>query len=212
MEPPEEPVEEPPPPEAPPPVEIEGSGAKVVEVTLQADAPLVVTGRHSGGSNFVVELIPDEGTQVDDFFAGLLFNEIGQFSGQVANDEVGSGGYRVDVSADGPWSLRFAQPVPNPKAKAVPASFSATGAKVKQLRVESDVQPSVAATHQGRSNFVVQLIPMEDVEGQDLFFFGLVFNEIGSFEGETVTDSPLAPGTYLVYVQADGSWTLEFSS
>jgi hypothetical protein len=38
-----------------------------------------------------------------------------------------------------------------------------------------------------------------------------VFNEIGDFQGETIVDEELAPAGYLLYVQADGTWSLRFS-
>jgi hypothetical protein len=38
----------------------------------------------------------------------------------------------------------------------------------------------------------------------------LVFNEIGNFKGETIADE-MPAGDFLLYVQADGRWTLKFT-
>jgi hypothetical protein len=95
----------PPAPAGPRPIVLRGSGSKVLPVRLTEDSPLVVTARHSGSSNFIVDLVGSGGT--GDIF---LFNEIGSYRGQVANADAVAGRYRARIDADGSWTLRFEQP------------------------------------------------------------------------------------------------------
>jgi hypothetical protein len=184
-------------PKAPPAINLKGSGSVVKKITLKADSPLVATGTHHGEANFIVELIPGD---------VILFNEIGTFSGQTATADVSAKAYRVKIQADGTWTLKLTQPVPNATAANLVGKFKGSGAKVIPTRVTSIVQPTARASHRGESNFIVELIGYGDLSGDTN-----VFNEIGDFHGETVVDDELPPGGYLLYVQSDGAWTLEFS-
>ena len=190
---PEEPVAQ-----APRPIVLRGSGAKVETVNLVADSPAVVASVHRGSSNFVLELIAP-GTQE------LLVNEIGNYSGEVAFANAAASQYRLRVQADGPWTVAITQPVPTPSAKPVPGTFSGRGPKVTKIRATDDLQPIVTSQHGGQSNFVVYLIGYGDTSGQEL-----VVNEIGNYSGETVVTN-MPSGNYLLAVQADGPWTVQFS-
>ena len=68
-----------------------------------------------------------------------------------------------------------------------------------------DLQPVVDATHRGQANFVVYLIGLGDVSGEQL-----VVNEIGNYSGQTLVDS-MPEGTYLLEVMADGTWSVKFT-
>jgi hypothetical protein len=67
------------------------------------------------------------------------------------------------------------------------------------------MQPVVTGVHRGRSNFIVHLIGYGNLSGTEY-----VFNEIGRYRGQTLLDS-MPRGSYLVWVQADGAWTLRFT-
>jgi hypothetical protein len=67
------------------------------------------------------------------------------------------------------------------------------------------MQPIVSATHRGEANFIVQMIGYGTTSGQ-----AYLFNEIGNFHGQTLMDD-LPRGSYLLYVQADGAWTIRFT-
>lgn len=190
-----------PPPVAPRPVVVKGQGAEVKKIELEADSPLVANGSHNGSSNFQVELVPSGGG--DEVF---VFNEIGDFEGEAAFDEITSGPYRLKVTADGSWKIRLEQPVPEGDEADLEDSFRGSGAEVLRVQVFTEIQPTVEGHHSGESNFQVQLIGYGDLSGSVF-----VFNEIGDFDGETVTDEALPSGTYLLYVQADGKWSLRFS-
>jgi hypothetical protein len=190
----------PPTPQAPPPKVLKGSGAQVESLRLAADSPLVVTAEHRGSSNFIVELLGRGGGGQH-----FLFNEIGSYSGQAAVAEISRGRYRVKVDADGTWTIRFEQPVPTGRAERVPGSVRGSGAKVVRMRSDRDLQPIITGTHRGQSNFIVSLIGYGELTGEIL-----VFNEIGNFKGETIADE-MPAGDFLLYVQADGRWTLKFT-
>jgi hypothetical protein len=197
--PPPEPPPPPPPPRAPRPIVLNGSGARVLSVTLREDSPLVVAARHSGSANFIVELVARGGG------SELLFNEIGPFAGETAWADASAGGYRVRVDADGTWTVALTQPVPTGRARPVPGTFNARGSRVIPIRADDDLQPVVSAVHRGEANFIVALIGFGNLSGETL-----LFNEIGNFRGETLVDEMLA-GDYLPHVTADGPWTMRFA-
>jgi len=179
-------------------VTISGHGSRVVTIRLARNSPLVVTGFHNGQSNFIVRVV-GSGTNA------YVFNEIGVYRGQAAVPDIKAGRFRVAVQADGSWTLGFAQPMPPRKARLIPGTISGQGARVVAVRSTRHMQPIVTATHRGESNFIVQMIGYGNTSGQ-----AYVFNEIGNFHGQTLMDD-LPRGTYLLYVQGDGPWTLRFS-
>lgn len=98
-------IEQPVPPANPKPIPgvVKGRGAKVVKIRTTDDLEPIVSGRHRGQSNFIVEVIgygDIEGTL-------LFFNEIGTFSGETLAEEMPAGDYLLHVQADGPWTIRF---------------------------------------------------------------------------------------------------------
>ena len=60
--------------------------------------------RHEGEGNFIVQLYRADGRRV-----GTLANEIGSYTGAVAERIPSVGVYYLDVQADGPWSIRLEQ-------------------------------------------------------------------------------------------------------
>lgn len=68
-----------------------------------AAGPRKFTATHAGRSNFVVRLNDASGAS-----AGLLFNEIGTYSGTYTTFVKAAGAYYLDVSAaDGAWSIKI---------------------------------------------------------------------------------------------------------
>jgi hypothetical protein len=183
-------------------VVLQGTGSRVLSLRLVADAPLVVTSRHTGSSNFIVQLVGRGATAGVD---ANLFNEIGSFEGQTATADTSAGPYRVSVQADGSWILRFQQPVSTGSERHVLGTISGHGARVIPVLADHDLQPVVTATHRGQSNFIVELIGYDNTSGEVN-----IFNEIGNFQGQTLVQE-MPQGAYLLYVQADGAWTLKFT-
>jgi hypothetical protein len=187
-------------PKAPKPIVIRGHGKVVKSIRLKTDTPVVVTGSHNGQANFIVDLV---GQGAHEF----LFNEIGRYRGQAAIEEqLNSGKYRVAIDADGDWTLKFEQPVPKGDAKRLPGTLKGKGAHVVPVHTDDPMQPVVRGAHRGQANFIVDVIGYGDLSG-----VVNLFNEIGRFSGEVLADEELPAGDYLVYVQADGAWTLRFT-
>jgi hypothetical protein len=80
-----------------------GFHSRVVRIRAEDDLQPIVTVRHRGQSNFVVELIGYGDTSGDE----LLVNEIGNYSGQTLLDSMPEGSYLLAVTADGPWTVKF---------------------------------------------------------------------------------------------------------
>lgn len=185
----------------PPPIVFSGSGSRVHDVTLTIDSPAVVSGTHTGTSNFIVKLVAPQDT-----FGDLLFNEIGSFAGETVSDKNTPGPYKLEVQADGAWTIRITQPLPNDAAATIPSTFQGTGQKVIPILVPQDMQPTVTGSHNGTSNFIVLLNGYGDSKG----YASLLFNEIGQFQGQRLIAS-LPANPYLLEVDADGVWSLTFA-
>ncbi|WP_049888684.1 hypothetical protein [Natronococcus occultus] len=79
-----------------------GSGATVDDGVEIEGGLTVVDASHSGESNFQVHFV---GGEFDDLFV----NEIGSYDGETAA-LIDAGTYRLDVEADGDWSIEIRQP------------------------------------------------------------------------------------------------------
>lgn len=174
---------------------VRGSGSRVVSVRLPS-GPVVVNARHAGSSNFIVELSGPGGRE-------LLVNEIGSYRGAAVTDAAGAGRYRAAVTADGPWTLELLRPT-TARLRPVLGRFAGSGSTVVGVRSRDDRELVVTAAHRGESNFVVYLVGFGSLEGRDL-----VVNEIGSYRGQALVEVPR--GTLLLWVQADGRWTVRLS-
>ena len=180
------------------PITLRGVGARVVSVRIASNSPLVVTAAHSGESNFIVHLVgPTE---------DYVFNEIGAYKGQALVARPRAGRYRVAVDADGPWTLTLFQPAPSSSAIRIPGVVKGTGARVIQVRALTGLRPVVTLRHSGSSNFIVHLVGIGATRGTREY----VANEIGPYRGQTLLGS-LRAGNYLLAVDADGSWSVNFT-
>lgn len=195
----EEPVAEPAPPAAPvnaaaewatdtfgtfAPVTQQGTGDSIVELPGSVG---MVTATHSGGRNFVIQVLDANNESTGD----LLVNTIGAYSGQTAFGLNSFGeGVRVQITADGAWSLTIA-----PLSAAPELAPAGSGDAVFLYNGDAG---ALAATHEGERNFVV----IE--ETAELFSMGLLVNTIGAYSGTV----PLSSGPSVITVTADGSWTL----
>ena len=111
--------------------------------------------------------------------------------------------FYVDIDADGDWSVIIAQPLAmSEDIRVPPVSASGTGDQVI-CPVELGGGETVAGTHSGSGNFIVEAIPDDAFE---TFEVELLFNELDSFDGETV-----ATTEYVCWldVMAGGGWSLD---
>lgn len=169
----------------------EGSGSEVLEDVSLDSGLTIVEATHDGTSNFIVTLVPSEGTNT------IAINAIGAYDGATAA-LVKQGTYMVDVAADGKWSLTIRQPRPS-SGDALPQSVEGEGSTVRGP-FAFDGTHTATGSHDGRSNFIVQVYPLQGT------FPTIVFNKIGSVDGAETTFTH--DGIGFVGVQADGSWSL----
>jgi len=169
-----------------------GSGEEVRRDISIEGGLTVVQASHSGESNFQVSLVND--SEFDDNF----INVIGDFDGAQA-DLIEGGEYILDVNADGSWEIDIRQPRSG-QGDSLPVSFSGSGPDVVGP-VQFSGTGVATGEHDGESNFQVQIYPMTGSFGE------LVFNEIGSFSGETAFSFN---NVGWIDVNADGSWSVEF--
>jgi len=154
---------------------------------------------HEGSSNFIVDLLDENGSQVAPM--GLA-NEIGGFSGSVPVQIPRGGQYLLDVQADGRWKFVIIQPRVYDAPKET--RFSGDSPEATHLFELSGGLHRVHMTHQGNGNFIVDLL---DENGASVIPMGLA-NEIGPFEGSRAMQVP-EDGVYLFAVQANGPWTIQ---
>lgn len=168
-----------------------GNGQEVREGVSIQGGLTVVRATHSGESNFQVSLAND--SEFDDIF----INAIGDFDGAQAN-LIDAGEFILDVNADGNWEIDLEQPRSG-QGESLPTSFSGNGPEVVGP-VQFAGTGIATGEHNGESNFQVEIYPMTGS------FAEIVFNEIGSFEGETTYSFDKVGW---IDVNADGNWTVE---
>jgi hypothetical protein len=178
----------PPPTVAPPadPVMYSGSGDSILQIAKPAGltGAVLVSLTHSGASNFAVWALDDDLQETD-----LLANVIGAYDGTVLLDKDGGETSRLEITADGAWTVavrdvRSATQLPA-------AGLSGSGPDVVLWLGQS--AGTATFSHQGESNFAV-------------WFYGesteLLVNEFGAYEGTT----RLPAGPAFLQIEADGAW------
>lgn len=181
---------------APAPQTLSGSGMKVTSLNVARDSPVVIKGTHRGESNFIVDVLGGD-------YPDNAFNEIGNYSGMTVLTGLSTGKHRVKVDADGPWTLKVTQPDPPANPSPIPGVVTGKGSAVVWVRAADDGDPIITGRHRGESNFIVDVLTPDGSGEENLF------NEIGTFTGETTTNIPA--GDYLMSVKADGSWSVRFA-
>jgi hypothetical protein len=172
-------------------IKLSGRGDKVPRFTIPADVAAIVTFTHNGSANFIVTSIGADGAELD-----VLVNEIGNFSGTVLFDtSIGEHSVAFKIQADGAWTATI-KPVSGARSWNPTTALAGRGDDV--IQVAPTVSGLVTATisHKGAANFIVEAYNGSSVD--------LLVNEIGNFSGQEI----LPDGTFLLSVQADGTWTV----
>lgn len=183
-----EPTATEPPTATPAPMVLSGTGQKVTDHFQPPSTVSRILFTHNGTSNFAVKLYNAAGD------ADLLVNEIGRYEGY--QPLIGTmQEYFLEVDADGDWTATI-EPLTLDDSYA--AGAEGHGAFVSQLFNPTGAAVPYTFTHDGTSNFAVQILC---AGGQDL-----VQNEIGPVQNEAVVRFNEAPCVWVV--DADGSWTL----
>lgn len=171
----------------------EGSGADETPTFDLDEGVLTGSFSHDGDGEFVVELTAAGGGS-----DGVLVNTSGTTAGESIM-AVEDGTYRLDVDADGAWSIDLEQPeVHADDLEDLPVDATGTGsAFVGPIWTDGDVRLEV--THDGDGAFVV------DGYGADGNRESIV-NKTGAFDNSRSYHSS---GTVWIDIEADGNWTLE---
>jgi len=216
--PPEEPEPTPPPTSTPQPIpepepiEFSGQGDDVSSKFTLEEGITIITMTHSGESNFAIELFDDTGTYVD-----LLVNEIGVFDGSAAigvreDNIIGAkpSVHVLNITADGNWTVLIKQPRPT-SGETLPLNLTGKGCDVSPFFVLVEGLTTFDMTHNGDSNFAIQLFSANGEMEE------LLANEIGSYSGKKAIGVKQGniigarPGIHILSVTADGNWTLSIS-
>ena len=178
--------------------DIRGSGARVLTINLPR-GPLVFVATNRGSSNFTLQL---KGAGDND----LLVNEIGAWNGSTVSPDVHAGRHYLAVGSDGTWTINVLRPSGAQPARSLPGLFVGSGSTVIRVAGRRAGSLVATATSAGDSNFVVHLVGYGSVSGESL-----LFNEIGPYHGQTLTDD-LPRGTFLLWIEATGSWSIRFAT
>jgi len=197
---------------APEPIILSGNGDTSTETFTLEEGIAIFYFTHNGDSNFIVELLNAE---TGETVLGDFPNVIGSFEGSTALGVTGEtmyaspGEHLLNIDADGDWEVRIEQPRPS-DAPTPPQTFSEEGWKVTEPFKLEEGTATFEFTHDGSSNFIVQLY---DEEGNRI---DTLVNEIGEYEGSTtvgVTGDMLdaSPGIHYLSVDADGNWEININ-
>ncbi|WP_254532618.1 polysaccharide deacetylase family protein [Natrinema gelatinilyticum] len=174
--------------------EFEGSGSVNTPTFDLDDGVLVANTTHEGDSEITVDVTEANGDGTDE----NLVTTAGSTAGKSIM-AVESGTYRLEVDADGAWSIELTQPaVESDELEDLPVQASGTGSGVVGP-LWTDGRTRVVATHEGDGAFIV------DGYGADGSREILVYRT-GEFDNSR---SYKAGGTAWLNVEADGDWTLE---
>lgn len=174
--------------------QFEGSGVDLIPDVQTASGLVITEATHTGSGDFVVELVgeytPDrllrEGGELDAEWAYTM--SLG------ADDDV----RELEVTADGDWEVTLRHPRPE-TGEELPTTLTGDGRGVYGPYVFSGGH-SVDATHDGESNFIVNVFPVTDDP------YETAINTIGEYDDEEAF-SFLDVG--YIEVLADGEWTLD---
>ena len=180
-------------------ITLSGTGQSATRTFTVTTGLAVFTAKCQCTANFSVEIDKGSGATVD-----IPINVIGAYTGSVA-EGLKAGSYLLNITADGAWSVVVTQPR-NIRGLSLPHTYSGSGQMVvgpvnggSALRLAAHNQSS-----QG-GNFAVTLLDsngnMQDIP----------FNEIGSFNGSTISNN-LSGGPYYLEIDSDGSWTIQVSN
>lgn len=150
---------------------------------------------YDGSSNFMVDLLDADGQQIAD-----LVNEIDAFHGSQAA-KVEGGTYFFKVVSSASWAIKVTQP--RPGSAPATTSFSGKGMKVVGPFSMGGGLKTIALTHDGRRNFIVDLL---DTAGEDV-------SDLQNVIGRANNSTPVTTdgGIFFLNVTADGHWTISIN-
>jgi hypothetical protein len=196
----------------PEPVQFSGKGDGLSpDFTLQQGVA-TFTISYEGESDLAIKLVDETGED-----AGLLVNTPGPFQGTTSievNQEnptgIKPGKYIVEVTAEGVWTIVIRQPVAN-SLNMLPVTVSGKGYGVSYFFILPEELTSVVMTHDGVSNFTVQLFSADGRVSNVLLKTTGAYNGNKSLVVQSDNATGLVPGVYMLSIEADGNWTVSVS-
>jgi hypothetical protein len=172
-----------------------GYGQEATSTFSLSEGLAVVTLKHRGSRNFIVDLLNDHGNGTV-----LLTNTIGSCSISRAVRVDSSGRYLLNVKADGAWEIVITQPLPHQTEYRF--FFDGNGTTATEQFKLLDGLCKIKLKHRGSRNFIVDLLNDEGKHVEN------VVNEIGNYDGSQAVKVK-KEGTYIFDVIADGEWSIE---
>ena len=204
----------------------EGRGSAFTSRFDIADGIFHMKASHQGSSDFAVRILTDEHLE-NKSATGGMHSGAGSPRGLVASIEtVGAydgirahqvspaqlfgltpGTYLMQITADGDWKVELTQPVWD-SGESPPFDWSGTGDDVKgPINLDTGTK-SVSVTHNGSSNFVVELVNADGTLAENLV--NIVGEYDGSVDVRIHSMIGLTPDIYGLVITADGGWTVAF--
>lgn len=181
----------------PDPITLSGDGSTVTDAFDLIGGFAAADMEYVGydGDRFRVRLIDEDGGDL----VRELADETNEWSGEIG-DTLDSGSYRLDVEADGEWSIEIRQPRPTSGETPPIEDDCKTSTVLGPYELGGEHQ--VTATHEGGGNFIVRA---HDATANGTAVGNLLIHESGRFDGtETFSHEGLAWITIVV----DGDWEL----
>lgn len=155
---------------------------------------MIVDARHSGSSNFIVELL-----NISNNSRELLVNTQGSFDGRVAAP-LYPGKYVFNVNHDGDYVLN---PVDIKESDVEEAPIERDGSDYDVIPVQLQGPVRFSMTAETQSNVIVRL---KDGRGEDV---ELIFNEMGPGEFSTTV---MQEGFGLFYIETEDEWNISIET
>lgn len=177
-------------------IHLSGSGRQATEKFELESGLAIVQVESNGKSNFIVELLNQDGDQVEN-----LFNEIDKFQGRRAFHIEKPGTYLLDVSANGPWSFTIQQPRVD-GAEKTPQTFQGEGTDVTPFVTLAKGLAVFEFERHGEGRGIFTLL---DSEGRAI---EQLANQLDGFQGSKPVKIE-EEGVYLLNVYGEGKWTVK---
>lgn len=162
-----------------------GSGDDIVSLPSDSIAG-IVKATYKGSGNFSIVVLDDQ----NDSTGELLVNTIGSYAGTTIFGRGFTEGVKLQVSADGPWTIKISPVSSAPELE--------TSGKGDSVFLYGGPAATLTLNHKGDSNVTLY----EDTA--ETFEMGLLVNEIGPYKGTVA----IGAGPSVIDVGGEGKWTL----
>jgi hypothetical protein len=182
------------------PIQLTGTGQTATQKFTVTQGLAIIAATCNCSGNFSVELLDSRGATKD-----IAVNVIGAYSGSVG-EGLDAGAYSLKIGADASWTITITQPR-GVAGASLPHTYTGKGQQTVGPFSAGDAAKLAAqnTAGPGGGNFAVTVL------GSDGSLKDVAFNEIGSFNGSTVSNN-LSGGPFYLKVDSDGSWTISVSN